>query len=100
MTVWMGRRSRLGMARSVGLACLERLEPGSLGWSDKNNPFIREIRVFPSYTFDCNGNLLASGVMANTFDAANRLVSSSREGVTVQPVYNKGEQPGSTEGAD
>ncbi|MCI0528102.1 MAG: RHS repeat-associated core domain-containing protein, partial [Nitrospira sp.] len=40
------------------------------------------------YTFDANGNLLASDVMTNTFDAANRLVESSRDGNTVQPIYN------------
>ena len=27
-----------------------------------------------SYTFDANGNLLSTGVMTNTWDAANRLV--------------------------
>ena len=41
-----------------------------------------------SYTFDSNGNLLNTGVMTNTFDAANRLTTSTRNGTTVEPIYN------------
>jgi RHS repeat-associated protein len=41
-----------------------------------------------TYTFDANGNLLNTGVMTNVFDTANRLVESSRDGNTVQPIYN------------
>jgi hypothetical protein len=41
-----------------------------------------------AYTFDANGNLLNTGVMTNVFDTANRLVESSRDGNTVQPIYN------------
>jgi YD repeat-containing protein len=41
-----------------------------------------------SYTIEDNGNLLNTGIMTNTFDAVNRLTSSIREGVTVQPIYN------------
>jgi RHS repeat-associated protein len=41
-----------------------------------------------SYSFDDNGNLLATGAMTNTFDAANRLTASTRDAVTVQPIYN------------
>jgi RHS repeat-associated protein len=49
------------------------------------------------YTFDANpirfavglrGNLLQSDVLSNTFDAANRLTASTRDSVTVQPIYN------------
>jgi YD repeat-containing protein len=41
-----------------------------------------------SYTFDNNGNLLATGVMTNVFDTANRLVETSRNDTTLQPIYN------------
>ncbi len=41
-----------------------------------------------SYSFDNNGNLLDSGDMLNTWDAANRLVQSQRNAATVQPIYN------------
>jgi hypothetical protein len=81
-------RRRLREDRSVGLSCFDGKEPGSLGWTDKNNPFIPVIRVLPSYTFDRNGNLLNTGVMTNTFDGPNRLVTAVRNGVTVQPIYN------------
>ena len=58
------------------------------------------IRVFPSYPFDRNGNLLASGVMTNTFDGPNRLVSSNRSTATVQPIYNgAGDRVRQTNGA-
>jgi len=40
------------------------------------------------YNFDANGNLLQSDVLSNTFDAANRLTASTRNDVTVQPIYN------------
>jgi YD repeat-containing protein len=40
-----------------------------------------------SYTFDDNGNLLQTGVMTNVFDAANRLITSTRSS-TVEPIYN------------
>ena len=40
------------------------------------------------YSFDANGNLLQSDVLTNTFDAANRLTASTRNDVTVQPIYN------------
>jgi YD repeat-containing protein len=52
-----------------------------------------------SYTFDDNGNLLSTGVMTNTFDAANRLTSSLRDGATVEPIYNGvGDRVGQTVG--
>jgi hypothetical protein len=41
-----------------------------------------------NYTFDANGNLLSTGVMTNTWDAANRLVSANRNNNLVQPIYN------------
>jgi RHS repeat-associated protein len=41
-----------------------------------------------SYTFDANGNLLSTGILTNTWDAANRLVEISRNDTTVQPIYN------------
>jgi RHS repeat-associated protein len=41
-----------------------------------------------SYTFDNNGNLLATGVMTNSWDAANRLIETSRDDTTLEPVYN------------
>jgi hypothetical protein len=51
------------------------------------------------YTFDDNGNLLATGAMTNTFDAANRLTQSSRDGLTLQPIYNGvGDRVGQTSG--
>ncbi len=40
------------------------------------------------YTFDANGNLLESNVLTNTFDAANRLVETSRSSTTLEPIYN------------
>ncbi|HEX9922181.1 MAG TPA: hypothetical protein VGD99_05930 [Anaerolineae bacterium] len=40
------------------------------------------------YSFDNNGNLLNSDTLTNTFDAANRLTASTRDGNTVQPIYN------------
>ena len=52
-----------------------------------------------TYTFDANGNLLSTGVMTNTWDTANRLVESSRNGNMVQPVYNGvGDRVGQTVG--
>jgi len=85
-TAWIGRKGGVRGNRSVDPGCFGRLEPGLLGGADKNNPFIPVIRVFPSYTFDRNGN---------------RLVSSNRSPVTVQPIYNGvGRKPGSAEGAD
>jgi YD repeat-containing protein len=52
-----------------------------------------------AYTFDANGNLLNTGVMTNVFDTANRLVESSRDGATVQPIYNGlGDRVGQTIG--
>jgi RHS repeat-associated protein len=52
-----------------------------------------------SYTFDNNGNLLTTGAMTNTFDAANRLTASTRDSITVQPVYNGvGDRVGQTVG--
>ncbi|MCP5013790.1 MAG: RHS repeat-associated core domain-containing protein [Ketobacter sp.] len=41
-----------------------------------------------AYTFDANGNLLNTDVMTNVFDSANRLVESSRNENTIQPLYN------------
>jgi RHS repeat-associated protein len=41
-----------------------------------------------SYSFDNNGNLLATGVMTNVFDTANRLIETNRNGTALQPVYN------------
>ncbi len=41
-----------------------------------------------SYTFDDNGNLLNTGVLTNVFDAANRLISTSRENTTIELIYN------------
>ena len=42
----------------------------------------------PVYQFDNNGNLLTTGAMTNTFDAANRLTASTHNGTTVEPIYN------------
>ena len=51
------------------------------------------------YTFDANGNLLSSGVMTNTWDAANRLVETTRDGYTLEPIYNGvGDRVGQTAG--
>ncbi len=41
-----------------------------------------------TYTFDDNGNLLQTGEMVNQFDAANRLVETSRDSHVVEPMYN------------
>jgi len=52
-----------------------------------------------SYSFDNNGNLLTTGVMTNTFDAANRLTTSTRDGTIIQPLYNGvGDRVGQTVG--
>lgn len=52
-----------------------------------------------SYTFDDNGNLLQTGVMTNTFDAANRLVETERNETTLAPIYNGvGDRIGQTVG--
>ena len=51
------------------------------------------------YTFDNNGNLLNSDVLTNTWDAANRLVETQRDGATVVPIYNGvGDRVGQTIG--
>ena len=45
------------------------------------------------------GNLTNTGAMTNTFDAANRLTSTSRDGATLQPIYNGvGDRVGQTVG--
>ncbi|MCP4285261.1 MAG: RHS repeat-associated core domain-containing protein, partial [Gammaproteobacteria bacterium] len=41
-----------------------------------------------AYSYDNNGNLLTTGSMTNTWDTANRLVESSRNNTTIQPIYN------------
>jgi hypothetical protein len=41
-----------------------------------------------SYTFDDNGNLLQTGVMTNTWDAANRLIETERARTILEPIYN------------
>ncbi|MBI1881260.1 MAG: hypothetical protein HYR94_24025, partial [Chloroflexi bacterium] len=41
-----------------------------------------------SYTFDDNGNLLQTGVMTNSWNAANRLVETQRDGAILEPIYN------------
>ncbi|RME58968.1 hypothetical protein D6779_05340 [Candidatus Parcubacteria bacterium] len=52
------------------------------------------------YTFDANGNLLTTGVMTNTWDAANRLTSIVRRSSVVGPIYNGlGDRVGQTVGA-
>lgn len=52
------------------------------------------------YTFDANGNLLATGVMTNTWDAANRLTAVSRQPSAVSFMYNGlGDRVGQTVGA-
>jgi RHS repeat-associated protein len=40
------------------------------------------------YTYDDNGNLLTTGVQTNTWDAANRLIETTRTGTTLQPLYD------------
>jgi len=40
------------------------------------------------YTFDDNGNLLHTGIMTNSWDAANRLIASQRNGTLLQPIYD------------
>jgi RHS repeat-associated protein len=40
------------------------------------------------YTWDNNGNLLTTGLLTNTFDAANRLIETTRAGTTLQPRYD------------
>ena len=37
-----------------------------------------------AYTFDANGNLLQTGVMTNSWDAANRLVETERTETMLQ----------------
>jgi hypothetical protein len=39
-----------------------------------------------AYTWDNNGNLLATGVSTNTWDAANRLIETGRNGNVLQFV--------------
>ncbi len=56
-----------------------------------------------AYTFDANGNLLTSGVMTNTWDAANRLIETIRltDQATnrLNPLYNGlGDRIGQTVG--
>jgi RHS repeat-associated protein len=41
-----------------------------------------------SYTFGINSNLLNTGSLTNTFDAANRLIDTTRSGTTIEPIYN------------
>ena len=41
-----------------------------------------------SYSFDNNGNLLQTDAMLNQFDAANRLVATSRDSHQLEPMYN------------
>ena len=41
-----------------------------------------------AYSFDANGNLLTTGVMTNTWDAANRLIGTERNETALQPIYN------------
>jgi len=51
------------------------------------------------YTYDDNGNMLNTDVLTNVFDAANRLIESERDGVTLQPIYNGiGDRVGQTVG--
>ncbi|MFC1976540.1 RHS repeat domain-containing protein, partial [Chloroflexota bacterium] len=40
------------------------------------------------YTFDDNGNLEKTGTMTNTWDVANRLVETTRDAYTLEPIYN------------
>ena len=40
------------------------------------------------FSFDNNGNLLNSDTLTNTWDAANRLVETSRDNFTLEPIYN------------
>jgi len=40
------------------------------------NPF-RKGRTVQAFSFDANGNLLSTGVMTHTFDAANRLLANT-----------------------
>ncbi|MCP4360703.1 MAG: RHS repeat-associated core domain-containing protein, partial [Chloroflexi bacterium] len=40
------------------------------------------------YSFDNNGNLKNSDTLSNTWDAANRLIASERDGTLVEPIYN------------
>jgi YD repeat-containing protein len=40
------------------------------------------------YTYDDNGNLLTTGALTNTWDAANRLIETTRAGTTPQPSYD------------
>jgi YD repeat-containing protein len=56
-----------------------------------------------SYTFDDNGNLLNTGVLTNTFDAANRLIETIRQTDLatnrLEPIYNGiGDRVGQTVG--
>jgi RHS repeat-associated protein len=41
-----------------------------------------------TYAFDDNGNLLTTGAMTNTWDAANRLIEATNAGATLQPIYD------------
>ena len=41
-----------------------------------------------AHSFDANGNLLTTGVMTNTWDAANRLIGTERNETALQPIYN------------
>ena len=41
-----------------------------------------------AYSFDANGNLLTTGVMTNTWDAANRLIGTEGNETALQPIYN------------
>jgi RHS repeat-associated protein len=53
-----------------------------------------------AYTWDNNGNLLATGVSTNTWDVANRLIAATRAATTLQPMYNGiGDRVGQTVGA-
>jgi hypothetical protein len=40
------------------------------------------------FSFDANGNLLSTGALTPTFDAAKRLVETSRATTTLQSIYN------------
>ena len=47
-----------------------------------------------AYTFDNNGNLLSSGTLTNSWDAANRLVESNRGDVSLAVPVQRPGRPG------
>jgi len=51
------------------------------------------------YEYDANGNLRQTGMMTNTFDAANRLIETRHDKATLKPIYNGiGDRVGQTNG--